>query len=138
MDRLKRLQKELRALRKELSTVFQELLRQGPILPGCVYVNRRRCGRLTCHCIHGRLHETELLSYRGGAQLMTVVPRNETELEKFRKLTEPYRKFRKARARLRKIHRKMLEVINQIEEIRVKKGKARFLELRPDLDTQEI
>ena len=130
---LSSLRKELLALRQRLETLIQGLLAREPMLPGCVYTIRRRCGKPTCRCTRGELHETVLLSYRGAGRARNVTPRSEAELALFRKLTEPYQRFRRARAELVKVHKEMLRVLGLMERIRVADGERRFRKIRPDV-----
>ena len=41
---------------------------QGLVLRGSLTVMRRRCGSPGCHCAHGELHETPVLSYKQGGR----------------------------------------------------------------------
>lgn len=46
------------------------------VLPGTLITLRRRCGKPTCHCASGDLHETPALSYslNGRSKMLTLRP----------------------------------------------------------------
>ena len=52
----------------------------------------------------------------GGRTRLRPIP--EQKLDELKRLTETYQRFRKARARLVKIHKSMLNVVNRLEEAR--------------------
>ena len=122
----------LASLRAQLLRVTQDIqhlqetfLLREPLLPGSVYTLKRRCGKPNCRCAQGHLHHTEVLSYRGGPRLRNVTPRP-AELERFKQGTEAYRRFRQARARLVKLQRQMLNLVDRIEAERVRQGEKKF------------
>ncbi len=114
----------LSQLRKSLTDRVQELKGLLPILlgrqlmvKGSVYRLRRRCGKPTCHCADGTLHDSMVLSWseEGRTRLRSI---SERSVNRLRRLTERYQRFRKARGRLAQISKEMLEIINRIEEVR--------------------
>ena len=95
----------------------------SPLIKGTLYPLRRKCGKSTCRCARGQLHETMVLSasVSGKTRLWTIPQERNWEI---RAMTERYRRFRKARADLIN-HQgqrlsEMLRVINAIERIRKK------------------
>jgi hypothetical protein len=84
---------------------------------GTVYPLRRRCGKPNCRCARGKLHETMVLSasISGRSRLWTVPV---GQVEKMRKLTSRYQRFRTARADFVKLYMKMLHAIDAIEKVR--------------------
>ena len=90
-----------------------------PMIKGTVYKQRRKCGKPTCHCASGKPHASMMLSHseQGRTKLMTIPS---GELRDLQALTERYQKFRRARARLGRIHKSMFELVNQLEEARRK------------------
>ena len=119
----------LRALLLQLREDTQQLqeifLEREPLLPGSVYTLKRRCGKPNCRCVEGHLHQTEVLSYRGGSR-----PRNITvqpaQLDRFKQGTEAYRRFRQARAHLVKLQRQLIKLVDLIEAERVRQGERKF------------
>ncbi len=117
-------QELLSQLRKSLTDRVQELKGLLPILlgrqlmvKGSVYRLRRKCGKPTCHCANGTLHESMVLSWSeaGRTRLRSI---SERSVNRLRRLTERYQRFRKARARLVQISKEILEITNRIEEVR--------------------
>jgi hypothetical protein len=124
--------KPLSSFRRQLLDVAQAIeqlqevfLEREPLLPGSVYTLRRRCGKPNCRCADGHLHESEVLSYRGGEQPRNVTPRP-GQLTLFKQGAKAYRRFRQARAQLVKLQRQMLKLIDRIEAERIRQGKKKF------------
>ena len=89
------------------------------MVKGTVYPLRRRCGKPNCRCARGKLHETTVLSASiSGRSWLRAVPA--AQVEKMRKLTSRYRRFRVARADFVKLYTKMLRAIDAIEKVRRK------------------
>jgi hypothetical protein len=87
------------------------------LVKGTVYEQRRKCGKQNCACATGKLHSTNMLSRSEGGRtrLMTIQSDN---LVQMRTLTRRYQRFRRARARLGVIHKKMLSLIDDLEATR--------------------
>lgn len=119
------LRKQLLGLSERIEALQQLFLERGPLLPGKVYLLRRRCGKPNCRCQQGQLHETEVLGYRGSGRAQTITPAA-GELERLRTWTESYRRFRQARAELVRLQARLLELIDAIGEARVEQGRRRF------------
>ena len=84
---------------------------------GSVYPLRRKCGKPSCRCAAGRLHTSRVLSRsEEGRTRLLLVPKG--TLAEWQILTKRYQRFRKARARLVKLHRQMLAAIDQIDVVR--------------------
>ena len=122
---LSSLRAQLLDVTKHIQQLQETFLLREPLLPGSVYTLKRRCGKSNCRCAQGHLHQTEILSYRGGPRPRNVTPRLE-QLERFKQGTEAYRRFRQARAQLVKLQRQMLKLVDQIEAQRVLQGKKKF------------
>lgn len=89
------------------------------MVKGTVYPLRRRCGKPNCRCAGGKLHETTVLSASiSGRSRLWAVPA--AQVEKMRKLTKRYQRFRAARADFVKLYTKMLHAIDAIEKVRRK------------------
>jgi len=87
------------------------------MVKGTVYEQRRKCGKPNCACATGEPHRSMMLSRseEGRTKLMAIPTGHLKELEV---LTERYQRFRRARARLGQIYKKMLELIDQLEAAR--------------------
>ena len=123
--------KKASALRQELDQLLCEIEQLGntfssrkPMWEGNVYVLRRRCGRPNCHCVDGKMHETTVLSDRSENSPRTITLKG-PDIDRFQRMTEQYTKFRKARARVTKITKRILILIDKLAEIRLKEGKKK-------------
>src|SRR3990170_4306582 len=116
-EQLSRLRQSLVRLRDELGARLEVILAREPVVKGTVYALRRRCGKATCHCAEGAPHQTWVLSWsEGGRTRLRAVPPG--RLGALRQQTRAYQRLRRARARLGRIHREILKVIDQIERLR--------------------
>jgi len=86
--------------------------------PGSLYLLRRKCGKPTCRCAQGHLHEAWVLtrSEQGQARLFSVLPEHRPRL---RQLTQAYRRYQRARAQWVKTTTKLLVQIDQLAEARI-------------------
>ena len=115
-DRASRLRQALQALLDDCQRQLDQLLSVRQLVKGSVYELQTRCGKPSCHCAsdHGLLHTATALSWshQGKTQLRTLPP---GEQARFRQLVENYRRFRRARATLVKLHRRVLAHIDRLE-----------------------
>ena len=116
---------ELSALRQQISRSFSALsrllsqfLHLGEMVPGCLYRLRRKCGKPTCRCAQGELHETWALtrSEQGQARLYSVPAEERATL---RDRTLQYRRYQRARAKWVKQSTALLAQIDQLAEQRI-------------------
>ena len=115
------LRQELSQLLKELEDLTALFKRKSPLWKGTVYTLRRKCGRPNCRCAKGELHETTVLSDRSGRQSRTI-PLKGNDVNRFRSITQRYRRVRTARARVATISKRILAIIDQLTEIRLEEG----------------
>lgn len=115
--RLSRIRQSLVELAQEVERLLPVFMERLPIVQGTVYEQRRKCGKPTCRCATGKLHATMMLSRseRGRTKLMAVP---EGRLKELQVLTRRYQRFRRARARLGQIHRRMLSLIDELKRAR--------------------
>ena len=80
-----------------LGRLLRKLQREQPLTPGSLYLLRRKCGKPTCRCAQGPLHETWVLtrSERGQTKLYPVPADQRGRL---RQLTAAYRRYQRGRA----------------------------------------
>ena len=116
-ERLSRLRKSLGDFLREIQGVFEILTDHHAMVKGSVYELQRRCGKPTCACATGKLHASLVLSWseNGHTRLKSVPSERVGQLKE---LTGHYQRFRKARARLVQIQKKMLDVIHRLEDAR--------------------
>ena len=116
---------ELSKLRQQISRSFAVLgrllcvfLHLGDMVPGYLYRLRRKCGKPTCRCMQGELHETWALtrSEQGKARLYSVRAEDRSTL---RDRTLEYRRYQRARAKWVKQSAALLAQIDQLAEKRI-------------------
>jgi len=116
-ERLSRLRKSLGDLLREIQGLLEILTDHHAMLKGSVYELQRRCGKPTCACATGKLHASLVLSWsENGRTRLKPVPSE--RVGQLKELTGYYQRFRKARARLVQIQKKMLDVIHRFEDAR--------------------
>jgi len=92
-----------------------------PLVKGGVYQTRTKCGKQGCKCEReGQLHVVWRFYCTVGGRT-TIRTLKQKDIIKYRSLTESYQRFRRARSRLVKIHRKQMELVNRLEEGMTKK-----------------
>ena len=117
-ERASRLRQSLHRLRNETATLLDIFMSRAPLVRGSVYELRRKCGKPSCACASGKaLHSCMAITWSAGGRkrLRSVSPKEQLELTR---LTENYRRFRRARARLVELQAKELEVIDRLEVAR--------------------
>jgi len=125
---LSSLRQQLQQLQQRVPPLLEAFLGREPLLPGSLYILRRRCGKPNCRCAEGELHASTVLSYRGRGRPQNITPPPE-KLAEVRKLADAYRQFRKARTRLLRLQRQLLTLVDHIEAARVEQGKRQFQQL---------
>ena len=117
LDKLSRLRQTLRELLAELEQSLDVAFRRAAMIKGNVYELARKCGKPTCACTRGALHRSMVLtwSHEGKSKLFSIPSER---LSEFQQKSEEYLKFRRARARVTKICKKILGVMDRIEKLR--------------------
>lgn len=116
-EKLSRLRGALLGLLERLSKTLQVALARTPLVKGNVYEIARRCGTPNCSCTRGQLHRNMVLTWseQGRHRLRSIPP---AQLADLRKKSEAYLRFRRARAEVSVLHKKILKVLDQIQELR--------------------
>ena len=114
--RLSRLRQTLVRMKDQPSQLLPIFLGDQLLVKGTVYPLRRRCGKPTCRCAEGELHESLVLtaSVEGRTQLQSLP---EEKIERARELTQRYQQFRTARAEFVKLYTQMVKIIDAIERL---------------------
>jgi hypothetical protein len=114
---LSRLRGVLLALLEHLREVLKVALVRTPLVKGNVYEIARRCGTPNCGCTRGQLHRNMVLTWseRGRHRMRSIPP---AQLADLRKKSAEYLRFRRARAEVTVLHKKILKVLDQIQELR--------------------
>ena len=114
-DRLSRIRQSLHELAKEIEQLIPVFAERHPLVKGTVYEQRRKCGKPTCRCVTGEPHSSMILSRsEEGRTKLVAIPSG--HLKDLQVLTERYQRFRRARARLGQIYKRMVALIDQLEE----------------------
>ena len=116
-EKFSRLRQTLLHLAREMKGLIEPFFSDRPVIKGTVYELKRRCGKPGCKCARGQLHARMVVSAseRGKTRLQ-VIPRG--FLVEVQAKVRRYQELRRARARLGELYRKMLWVMDQMEEIR--------------------
>ena len=120
-QKLSSLRTKLNDTQTKIQQLFHDFQARQPLLPGSLYTLKRRCGKPNCRCAKGQLHASTVLSYRGEQKPQTITP-PAGQIDTLKKMTDEYRRFRKARAQLVRLQRQMLEWVDQIQALRVQQG----------------
>ena len=119
---LSRLRQMLRELYSPTPNDLGVFLSDQPLVRGTLYRHRRRCGKQTCRCIGGSLHESLVLTATISGKTRFWKPALD-QVEELRECLDRYRRFRRARAAIIKGHaRRLREMLRLIDAI----GKARI------------
>ena len=91
------------------------LAERGPFIRGSFVRQGGRCGKPSCHCARGELHERAVLyTSDGGVHSGTYVPKDERAQVEERNAR--YQRFRKARSGLAKLDQQALLFADQLFE----------------------
>jgi len=116
-ERFSRLRQSLMQLAGEIRPLVRSMISDKPLVRGTVYELKRKCGKPGCKCARGELHPRMVLSAsEGGRTKIRAIPRGRLADVKIR--GRRYQQFRRSRARLGEIHRKMLAILDEMEAMR--------------------
>jgi len=116
-ERFSRLRQSLVQLAGEVRPLVRSMISNKPVVRGSVYELKRKCGKPGCKCARGELHPCMVLSAsEGGRTKIRAIPRGMLANVKIR--VRRYQQFRRSRARLGEIHKKMLAIIDEMEAMR--------------------
>ncbi len=115
---------------KELIELLDIFLARKPLVKGGVYQSKSRCGKPNCRCVkEGALHTVWRLYWtEGGKTKMRALKKG--EVYNYQRLTANYQRFRKARARLVKLHQEMIALINFLEKGLIRGDVRNYLKRR--------
>jgi hypothetical protein len=117
-SQLSKLRQQLSRSFATLGRLFAELVRATPMVPGSLYRLRRKCGKPTCRCAQGELHETWVLSRseQGKSRLYTVPAPDRAAV---REWSAQYRRYQRARAQWVKRCTALLVQMDHLAEQRI-------------------
>lgn len=108
------LRKQVQNRLREVAALLRIVKQRQPLIRGRVYKLRRQCGKPTCRCRTGQLHESWVLSIPDkGRKRMRAVPKGKRLTWQPR--ADDYRRFRRARARLVKLFAEIVSLVDELE-----------------------
>ncbi len=111
------LRKRLQTSQREVGDLLRVLKQRPLLIRGSVYPLRRKCGKSSCRCQEGHLHESWVLSVpERGKKRLRVVPKGKRMA--WEQMTERYRRFRRTRARLVKLFVEIIKLVDELERER--------------------
>ena len=111
------LRKQIQQCQREIGDLFRVLKQRRPMVRGNVYNLRRKCGKAGCRCQEGHRHESWVLSVsEKGRKRMRAIPKGKRT--QWQSMTERYRRFRRARARLVKRFAAIIKLVDELERER--------------------
>ena len=111
------LRQSLRRLAEEIKLLTDPFFSDTPVIKGSVYELKTKCGKSGCKCAQGQLHGRMVVSAsEKGKTKLRVIPRG--FLVEVQGKVRRYQELRRARKRLVEVHKKMLQVIDEMEAMR--------------------
>ena len=111
------LRQSLGRLANEIRQVIKPFFSDTPVIKGSVYELKTKCGKPGCKCAQGQLHHRMVLSAsEKGKTRLRAIPRG--FLVEVQTKVRCYQQLRRARVRLIEVHKKMLQVMDEMEAMR--------------------
>ncbi len=115
---MSRLRSELRQLVQELEKTLEPGFERSPLVKGNVYERAYQCGAARCVCRRGQRRRNMALTWsEQGQQRFLQIPNQ--RVAELRRKSEDYLRLRRARAAVSVLCKKILAVLDQIQELRV-------------------
>jgi len=111
------LRQSLRRLSNEIRQVGEPFFSDKPVIKGSVYELKTKCGKPGCKCAKGQLHHRMVVSAseKGKTKLRAIQHGFLVEVQtKVRR----YQELRRVRVQLIEVHKKMLQVMDEMESMR--------------------
>ena len=114
VDRASQIRQRLNQIPVEMSAEVRRMVRVRTMVRGYLYHSRRRCGKPTCRCTRGELHEAWVLATKvdGKATTRSVATGLRKKVEK---LADNYRQFRDAQGTMRKLSKEAARLVRELE-----------------------
>ena len=111
------LRQSLAGLANEIRQIVEPFFSDKPVIKGSVYELKTKCGKPGCKCAQGQLHHRMVLSASDkGKTKLRAIPRG--FLVEVQSKVRCYQELRRVRVRLIELHKKMLQVMDEMEAIR--------------------
>ena len=105
---LAHLRQKLSSLLAEESSLMKVVMGREALLKGSIYRTRTKCGNRNCKCAKGDLHIVWRITKSEEGRTRTKSLCKTGDIERYKNLTNNYRQFREARARIVKIQREQV------------------------------
>ena len=111
------LRQSLTRIGNEIRQIVEPFFSDKPVIKGSVYELKTKCGKPGCKCAKGQLHHRMVLSAsEKGKTKLRAIPRG--FLVEVQSKVRCYQELRRVRVRLIELHKKMLQVMDEMEVIR--------------------
>ncbi|MES0447444.1 MAG: DUF6788 family protein [Desulfobacterales bacterium] len=111
------LRQSLRRLANEIRQVGEPFYSDKPVIKGSVYELKTKCGKPGCKCAKGQLHHRMVVSAsEKGKTKLRAIPHG--YLAEVQTKVHRYQELRRVRVRLIEVHKKMLQVMDEMESMR--------------------
>ena len=111
------LRQSLGRLANEIRQVINPFFSDKPLIKGSVYELKTKCGKPGCKCAKGELHHRMVVSAsEKGKTRLRAIPHG--FLVRVQTKVRCYQQLRRARVRLIEVHKKMLQVMDEMEAMR--------------------
>jgi len=111
------LRQSLRRLSDEVRELINPFFSDKPLIKGSVYELKTKCGKPGCKCTKGELHHRMVVSAsEKGKTRLRAIPHG--FLIEVQTKVRRYQELRRARVRLIEVHKKMLQVMDEMEAMR--------------------
>ena len=111
------LRHSLRRLSDEVRQLINPFFSDKPLIKGSVYELKTKCGKPGCKCAKGELHHRMVVSAsEKGKTRLRAIPHG--FLVGVQTKVRCYQEVRRARVRLIEVHKKMLQVMDEMEAMR--------------------
>jgi hypothetical protein len=111
------LRQSLTKIGNEIMQIVEPFFSDKPVIKGSVYELKTKCGKPGCKCAKGQLHHRMVLSAsEKGKTKLRAIPHG--FLVEVQSKVRCYQELRRVRVRLIELHKKMLQVMDEMEAIR--------------------
>ncbi len=111
------LRQSLRRLSDEVRQLINPFFSDKPLIKGSVYELKTKCGKPGCKCAKGELHHRMVVSAsEKGKTKLRAIPHG--FLVEVQTKVRRYQELRRVRVGLIEVHKKMLQVMDEMEAMR--------------------
>jgi hypothetical protein len=116
-EKFSRQRQSLGHLSYQIRDLIRPFFSDKPVIKGSVYELKRKCGKPGCKCAEGQLHSSMVLSSsEKGRTRLRIIPLG--SLLEVKRKVQRYQALRRSRSQLVQSFREMLQVLDEMEEIR--------------------